>query len=102
MQFPDLICIFHLLTGLYCPACGGTRSMKALFHGQFLLAVHENPASPAIVLLLLLWSAEQISQKIRKPVRLFPRNGIFWKVLLILWLIWAVLRNLIPALQPYT
>ena len=102
MKFPDLVCLFHLLTGLYCPGCGGTRSMKALFRGQFLLSVHENPASPLLVLILLLRGAELLMKKHGKSVRLFPRNTLFWKILLILWLIWAVLRNLIPELQPCT
>ena len=102
MKFPDLICFFHLLTGLYCLGCGGTRSMKALFHGQILLSVHENPASPVLVMLFLLRSMEYLLEKYGKSVRLFPRNRTFWKILFILWILWGILRNLIPALQPYT
>lgn len=29
-----LPCFFHLITGLYCPGCGGTRAIKFLLTGQ--------------------------------------------------------------------
>lgn len=30
-----LPCLFHLLTGFYCPGCGGTRAILLLFRGDF-------------------------------------------------------------------
>lgn len=35
-------CIFHELTGLYCPGCGGQRSLHALLHGNLLAAISYN------------------------------------------------------------
>ena len=102
MKFPEFTCIFHALTGLYCPGCGGTRSMYALLHGHILLAVHENPASPLIVAIFTLWITELIFARFDKKIKLFPRSGKFWTTMLIFWLIWAVLRNFIPILQPFT
>lgn len=30
-------------TGLYCPGCGGTRAIAALFHGQVLESLYNHP-----------------------------------------------------------
>ncbi len=36
-------CLFHLLTGLYCPGCGGTRAVWYLLHGQILKSIQYHP-----------------------------------------------------------
>ena len=36
------VCLFHPLTGLNCPGCGMTRSLYALLHGDFRLALKDN------------------------------------------------------------
>ena len=35
-------CPIHSLFGIYCPACGGTRAMRALLTGDFRNAIHDN------------------------------------------------------------
>jgi len=35
-------CVFHELTGFYCPGCGSQRSFHALLNGNFLLAIDYN------------------------------------------------------------
>ena len=36
-------CLFHLLTGLYCPGCGGTRAFLALLRGDLSLSLSYHP-----------------------------------------------------------
>ena len=36
-------CVFHELTGLYCPGCGSGRAVSAALHGRFLQALTYNP-----------------------------------------------------------
>jgi Protein of unknown function (DUF2752) len=35
-------CLFHKLTGLYCPGCGGRRCIAALGRGEMIEALHNN------------------------------------------------------------
>lgn len=35
-------CMFHSLTGLHCPGCGGTRSIYLMSHGDFAGALRQN------------------------------------------------------------
>ena len=37
------ICMFHRLTGLQCPGCGGLRATHQLLHGHVVRAFHLNP-----------------------------------------------------------
>jgi hypothetical protein len=88
------ICLFHQLTGWNCPGCGGTRSVYALLHGNFALALKDN----ALFVVLLaaagargVWFA--VKQIRRQPAgQFFPAN-ILW-AMLALAVVFTVLRNL--------
>lgn len=36
-------CIFHTITGLYCPGCGGTRAVKEFLKGNWILSFFYHP-----------------------------------------------------------
>ncbi len=42
-------CLFHKLTGLYCPGCGSTRMLYYLLHGHPILAVQQNALAMVIL-----------------------------------------------------
>ena len=39
-------CVFHMVTGFYCPGCGGTRAVAALLKGQLWRSFLYHPAVP--------------------------------------------------------
>jgi hypothetical protein len=41
-------CVFHSLTGLYCPGCGSLRSIHALLHGEWIKALRLNFFIPLV------------------------------------------------------
>lgn len=90
------VCMFHELTGLYCPGCGGTRSVYALLHGNFRLAVKDNAlfiGLLAAAILRALWFAAK--RRRRQPTGEFVTPKMLW-TLLVIALIFTALRNL-PA-----
>lgn len=36
-------CLFHIITGLYCPGCGAGRASYSILHGRFYMAFRYNP-----------------------------------------------------------
>lgn len=93
--FPE--CLFHRVTGLYCPGCGSTRAVHCLLHGQWRLALQMNPlivfTLPTLAYLVL-WQMVYSASGRRLPYpRVFDRTwlqvGLVGFVLL-----FAILRNL--------
>ena len=90
------VCQFHKLTGLNCPGCGATRSLFALLHGDFLLALRDNALFIASLIFLAargIWFAAQ--KYFQKLTRQFIPAKILWLFLFVA-IIFTMLRNL-PA-----
>jgi hypothetical protein len=88
------VCMFHRVTGLQCPGCGGLRAAHHLLHGEVLTAFRYNPlvvlAAPVAALLL----ARRWWQRPRTgapPLRAHARWA--WGLLTLLLVFWVV-RNL--------
>lgn len=56
-------CLFHRLTGLYCPGCGGTRSVTSLLHGHPIISIRYNPI---VMYGVLIYAWYMISNTIEK------------------------------------
>ncbi|MBT9776273.1 DUF2752 domain-containing protein [Clostridium sp. MCC353] len=64
-------CLFHLITGLYCPGCGGTRAALYLFQGKVLKSAWYHPL---VVYMAVIGSLEFITfviSKVRKKPQLY-------------------------------
>ncbi|MFJ9040934.1 DUF2752 domain-containing protein [Streptomyces sp. NPDC102406] len=86
-------CPFRLVTGLLCPACGGTRMVYDLMHGRFGMAWHDNRAlllaAPFALALLARWAYEGFRGRRWRPT---PRPRTQAAILLAA-VAWAILRN---------
>lgn len=90
------ICMFHQVTGLYCPGCGGTRSFYALLHGNVALALKNNAlfiVTLAVVAARGAWFGAR--KALHRPVGQFLPANLLW-LLLVMAGAFGVLRNL-PA-----
>lgn len=80
-------CMLHALTGYFCPGCGGTRSVAALFQGRFLVSLIDYPLTMYAVLMYAAFMVTQLIQRVSKgriPV------GMPWKH----WYLWIALAIL--------
>jgi hypothetical protein len=88
-------CVFHKLTGLNCPGCGGLRALHHLTHGDILTAFHCHPLFIALLPFILLAAIRWL---LRGP-QAFERNTVFFRpailwTLLAVTLLFTILRNL--------
>ncbi|MGW0133245.1 DUF2752 domain-containing protein [Streptomyces sp. NPDC003299] len=87
-------CPFRLLTGLLCPACGGTRMVYDLMHGHLTAAWLDNRAlllaSPLALGLLLRWAVEGVRGRRWRPALSARAQAL----VLLLAVAWTVTRNL--------
>lgn len=89
--FPS--CLFHDVTGWYCPGCGMTRALHALVHFDLVRAVAMNALLVLSLPLLAVMALQGFTQRALLPaaVSRVLFNGRVWIGVL---LVFGVLRNL--------
>lgn len=61
-------CLFHLITGLYCPGCGGTRAVRSLLRGDVVQSFYYHPLVPYMAVVVILELASYgLSRRLRRP-----------------------------------
>ncbi len=77
-------CIFHSVTGFYCPGCGGTRAVSALLHGRIAASFVCHPLVPCAAItagwFLISQSIERLSRH-RVKIGMKYRDVYIWAAL---------------------
>ena len=77
-------CVFHELTGIYCPGCGNTRALALLMHGDLAGSLAKNILLiPALICLLALAIRPRLAM-----------NRVFSVSIAVVVIAFFVLRNL--------
>lgn len=100
-----LPCPFRLITGWYCPFCGGLRMVHDLARGQLVAALHDDAlALPLLLIAVAAWLNLVVGRWRGRPVVRVRRPGWLWPAVAVVLIAWTVLRNLpfgpFSALRP--
>lgn len=88
-------CLFHLVTGCYCPGCGITRMLSALIEGKIYAAFRFNPLLFALLPIFVFLGVDYIIAQYRGRVPLQRKVPAWiWTALLVIVLVYGVVRNL--------
>ena len=93
-------CPINTLTGLYCPGCGITRSIVALFDGDILLSLRCNITPYVSAVLIIMLYVEWVAHAFGKQIKTFVHNGKIMAAIGTALLIWLTVRNFFPSLCP--
>jgi hypothetical protein len=94
-------CIFHLVTGLWCCGCGGTRMFISIFKGNFKQAFYYNQLLFISLPLFIFFYLDLLLSFIIKKEPLYKKvpNWIYYIYIVIL-IIFMIIRNIFPYFAP--
>ena len=94
-------CIFHLVTGLWCPGCGITRMLFSIITGDFKEAFYYNQLLFISSPIFLFFFIENIYAKLKnkKPMYLKVPNIVYY-LYIVLLVLFMILRNIFPQIAP--
>ena len=89
-------CVFHELTGLYCPGCGVTRMIFSLLKLDFYQAFRYNILVFLFIPFILVCVIDFIIKKLNNKSDYLYQNidDKVWIILLIITLLFGVVRNI--------
>ncbi len=91
MGFP---CVFHALTGLYCPGCGGTRAVWFLLHGKIWTSIRYHPlVFYTAAMAAVEWGGYWLAKRTGRPRLYLRRYGLVVSVGVAIVLVNWVFKN---------
>jgi len=88
-------CVFHSLTGYYCPGCGSQRALHSLLHLDFKGVVSNNILFlPGLVVMCYGIAIPEINRRFNKNYKNFLYNKWTPLWIFVIIILFAVLRNL--------
>lgn len=70
-------CVIYRTTGIWCPACGGTRSVLALLRGDLIQSFLYHPIVPYSVFLYTAYILEETRERLCRSIKRVPLQ--FWR-----------------------
>lgn len=90
-------CIFHKITGFFCPGCGVTRMCLALLQFDIKTALQSNFAIFISLPFMILYAIRQTIRYIKYGKQNnSKKQSVFFSILAVLLVLFGILRNL-PA-----
>lgn len=94
-------CLFHAITGFYCPGCGVTRMLLSMFNFNFYQAFRYNNLLFVLSPFALLLFIEYCYSLIRKRTPFYKKiPDVIWYILIIILIVFGIIRNIFPYFSP--
>lgn len=87
-------CVFHSITGYYCPGCGSQRAIHSLLHLNFYSVVSNNFLFlPAVLIVIYHYLRPVFNKRFNcKLPNIFYLKSTPWIILIVIVIFW-ILRN---------
>lgn len=98
---PIIPCMFHTITGLYCPGCGVSRMIISIFKFDFYQAFRYNPLLFIMLPFFIILIVNYVYSIMLKKVPLYKKiNNKVWILFVIILVLYAIIRNIYLPLSP--
>jgi len=94
-------CILHDRLALYCPLCGGTRALEAIFSLKIASALALNPFITLLFFAAIAWDIWALIRLLRGKNKLYRLPTWGWILLISVMLLYGIIRNVLLITAAY-